>query len=96
MKYELIAETYDWICQESAEKARHHMQSILNKLSPNDNELWGRAWVAWSNGDDIGDNYLYVQEIQEACTESELIGLNGWQETPNTGHCVTIAALESK
>jgi len=89
-KYKINVETYDWSCEESAEKAKLAMEKIISNLTPEDNDRWGEAWWTWFFSEDDDDSFLYVQEIQDACTQAELIGLEGWASEPKTGHTVDI------
>ena len=88
--YKINVETYDWICEQSAEKAKIAMEHIISSLTPEDTRRWAEAWLRFEDGEDVDDDYLYHQEISDACNQAELIGLEGWASEPSTGHSVTI------
>lgn len=89
-KYKINVETYDWSCEQSAEKAKLAMEQTINSLTAEDNDTWAEAWLRFENGEEFDDDFLYNQEILDACNEAALSGLEGWASEPSTGHCVTI------
>ena len=88
--YKINVETYDWTCEQSAEKAKLAMEQTIASLTPKDNDSWAEAWLRFENGEEVDDDFMYEQEIFEACNEAALVGLEGWASEPSNGHCVTI------
>jgi len=88
--YKIYVQTIDWTCEESAEKAKLAMEKTLESLSPEKYHLWAETWHKWYYCV-WPDNYeVNLPELEDACTQAELVGLEGWASEPKTGHGITI------
>lgn len=94
LKIEMIAETHDWSgAEDSAEKAREHMQATIDALSAKQQRDWVAALLLWDEG---GEDTDAAEEIRAAQGQAELAGLEGWAEHPTGGHGVSIFVAVEK